>query len=157
MDYDKLYRIIGDKTPLKSDCGVLCGSACCKGDAGTGMLLFPGEKTNLNVIRENGVKIAVCNGICDRESRPLSCRIFPLFPVMEDGKIRIIPDLRGSSVCPLVANSDYVRFNKSFLRRLKKAGRILYSDRKCAEFCRGICDDITCCENIMKLTGDKNE
>ena len=30
-------------TPLKTDCGRLCGGACCQGDETTGMLLFPGE------------------------------------------------------------------------------------------------------------------
>ena len=30
-------------TPLKTDCGRLCGCACCRGDEQTGMLLFPGE------------------------------------------------------------------------------------------------------------------
>ena len=33
-------------TPLKSDCGRVCGAACCRPVQGeeTGMLLFPGEE-----------------------------------------------------------------------------------------------------------------
>ena len=74
--YKKVKRIIGDKTPLKKDCGLLCGGACCKGDENTGMLLFPGEETTLNIIEKDGVRLAVCEGKCKREERPLSCMIF---------------------------------------------------------------------------------
>ena len=35
--------LLGPLTPLQSDCGRLCGGACCQGDEQTGMLLFPGE------------------------------------------------------------------------------------------------------------------
>ena len=41
----KAYEAIGTLTPLKSDCGRLCGAVCCKGDDETGMLLFPGEES----------------------------------------------------------------------------------------------------------------
>ena len=35
-----------DVTPLKRDCGRVCGAACCRSPEGeeTGMLLFPGEE-----------------------------------------------------------------------------------------------------------------
>ena len=98
--YQKLYadanRILSDKTPLKKDCGLICGGECCKGDNETGMLLFPFEKTTLNIIEKDGVRLAVCDGSCDRNERPLSCRIFPFFPyVTPEGRIRVIPDIRG--------------------------------------------------------------
>ena len=35
--------LLRELTPLKTDCGRLCGGACCEGDEETGMLLFPGE------------------------------------------------------------------------------------------------------------------
>ncbi len=38
---------LSDLTPLLTDCGRLCGVACCKGDEQTGMLLFPGEEALL--------------------------------------------------------------------------------------------------------------
>ena len=51
--YSKLYAqvnsIIGDKSPLKKDCGLICGGECCKGDSETGMLLFPFEESSLSV------------------------------------------------------------------------------------------------------------
>ena len=137
--YEKLYkeasRIIGDKTPLRKDCGEVCGGACCKGDTETGMLLFPFEESTLTVKEKEGVRLAVCNGSCNRDERPLSCRIFPFFPyVTAEGKIRVIPDIRGVNVCPLISHFDDVRFDRGFLWRVKKVGRLLYRDDACREF-----------------------
>ncbi len=72
-------------TPLKTDCGKLCGGACCQGDDATGMLLFPGE----DALYENcafakvlsadfslggtPARLLVCQGHCERENRPLAC------------------------------------------------------------------------------------
>lgn len=137
--YVKLYaqanRIIGDKTPLKKDCGQICGGECCKGDEETGMLLFPFEESSLTVTEKDGVRLAVCNGRCNRDERPLSCRIFPFFPyVTAGGKIKVIPDIRGVNVCPLISNFNDVKFDKGFLYRVKKVGRLLYEDEKCRKF-----------------------
>lgn len=137
--YEKLYkeasRIIGDKTPLRKDCGEVCGGACCKGDTETGMLLFPFEESTLTVREKEGVRLAVCKGSCNRDERPLSCRIFPFFPyVTAEGKIRVIPDIRGVNVCPLISHFDDVRFDRGFLWRVKKVGRLLYADDACREF-----------------------
>ena len=39
-------KILEEVTPLKADCGRVCGAACCASLEGeeTGMLLFPGEE-----------------------------------------------------------------------------------------------------------------
>ena len=133
--YAEAERIIGDKTPLKKDCGRVCDGACCKGDEETGMLLFPFEESSLTVKEKDGVRLAVCKGSCDREERPLSCRIFPFFPyVTPEGKIKVIPDIRGVNICTLVSNFAEVRFDKGFLWRVKKVGRLLYSDEECRKF-----------------------
>lgn len=139
MNYNRLYKkaknIIGDKTPLYKDCGLICGGACCKGDEGTGMLLFPFEETSLKVTEKDGVRLAVCDGSCNRGERPLSCMIFPFFPyVTEEGRIRVIPDIRGYSVCPLVGNTDKIRLDRGFLMRVKKVGRLLSEDEDCYRF-----------------------
>ena len=137
--YKKLYkeanRIIGDKTPLKKDCGIICDGACCEGDSDTGMLLFPFEESTLTVKEKDGVRLAVCDGRCKRYERPLSCRIFPFFPyVTPEGKIRVIPDIRGVNVCPLISHFDDVKFDRGFLWRVKKVGSLLYADDACREF-----------------------
>lgn len=137
--YKKAKRIIGDKTPLKKDCGLLCGKACCKGDSETGMLLFPFEKTSLPVIEKDGLRLCVCNGSCSREERPLSCMIFPFFPYLTDeGRIRVIPDIRGSSLCPIVRNFAQTKLDRRFLRRVKEVGRLLKEDNECRAFLEGI-------------------
>ncbi len=137
--YDRLYKrakgIIGDRTPLKKDCGLVCGNACCKGDKNTGMLLFPHEKTSLDVTEKEDVRLAVCSGKCNREERPLSCMIFPFFPYLtQEGRVKVIPDIRGYNICPLVRNFEQTRFDRAFLRRVKEAGRLLIEDEECKEF-----------------------
>ena len=137
--YQKLYAkangIIGNKTPLKKDCGQVCDGACCKGDSDTGMLLFPFEETAFTLKEKDGVRLCVCDGSCNRNERPLSCRIFPFFPyVTPEGRIKVIPDIRGVNVCPLVANFGNVRFDRGFLYRVKKVGRLLYADEECRKF-----------------------
>lgn len=137
--YKKAKRIIGDKTPLKKDCGLLCGKACCKGDSETGMLLFPFEKTSLPVTEKDGLRLCVCNGSCSREERPLSCMIFPFFPYLTaEGRIRVIPDIRGSSLCPIVRNFARTKLDRRFLRRVKEVGRLLKEDNECRAFLEGI-------------------
>ena len=133
--YKKAKNIMQDKTPLKKDCGLLCGKACCKGDAETGMLLFPFEETSLPVTEKNGVRLCVCDGSCNRRERPLSCMIFPFFPyITRDGRIKVIPDIRGSGICPIVRNFTETKIDRRFLRRVKKVGRLLSEDDQCRTF-----------------------
>lgn len=133
--YKSAKAIIGDKTPLYKDCGLICGKACCKGDEQTGMLLFPFESTVLKVIKENENRLCVCNGSCNRENRPLSCMIFPFFPYIDvNGKLKAVIDSRGRGVCPLVSMGDVVLYNKAFIRRVAKLGRFLKKDEECRRF-----------------------
>ncbi len=142
--YDKISKIMGDLTPLYADCGQLCGGACCKGDSRTGMLLFPGEESPFTVIEgENGQRLAVCNGKCDRISRPLSCKIFPFFPtISENGRIFVEPDLRASRICPLIEHSEEIKFNPKFFKAVRKVGRLLAKDDNCREFLEEITKEI---------------
>ena len=133
--YTEINRIIGDKTPLRKDCGQICGGECCKGDSETGMLLFPFEESAFTVKEKEDVRLCVCEGSCNRDERPLSCRIFPFFPyVTPEGKIKVIPDIRGVNICPLISHFDEVRFDRGFLYRVKKVGRLLYTDEECRKF-----------------------
>lgn len=145
--YERLYKkaknIMEDKTPLKNDCGFLCNKACCKGDTETGMLLFPFEETTLTVSEKDSVRLCVCEGSCKRESRPLSCMIFPFFPYLtKEGRIRVIPDIRGYDTCPLVRNFPEAKLDRRFLRRVKKVGRLLREDDECRAFLDGISREI---------------
>ena len=152
--YKRVYALFENVTPLKTDCGVLCGGACCRGDENTGMLLFPGEQTALRVTENNGQRIAVCAGACERSARPLSCRIFPLFPCVDhNGKVRVRVDPRALGVCPLARQWENVRFDPRFRRRVKKAGKLLLRDPACAAFLREITaelEEISSFNEILK-------
>lgn len=142
--YDKIFKIMGDLTPLKADCGKLCDCACCKGDENVGMRLFPFEQSQLPVKElENGVRLVVCNGKCNRQNRPLACRIFPFFPTVDDkGKVYVEADFRGARLCPMITHSDEIIFDKGFFKALKKAGKILAKDDACLEFLRDSTEEI---------------
>ncbi len=133
------YSILRRTTPLSFDCGYLCKGKCCNGDSETGMLLFPGEEKlidkNIKIITtKNGNKLAVCSGICDRNKRPLACRIYPLFPliVSEEGKgiIRVVSDYRAD--CPLIQGN--FKFNKRFIKGIKRIGKFLLLNEETSDY-----------------------
>ena len=128
--YFKIKKMLKDSTLLKCDCGVLCDRACCKGDNVTGMILFPNERTDLKIIGTEYYKLAVCNGECNREDRPISCMFFPLMPIILENKIDVIVDYRGFSICPLIQNFEKVKFNRVFVSKVKKAGKLLTKDKE---------------------------
>lgn len=152
MMYDKIFKTMGKLTPLTVDCGVLCGCACCKGDENTGMLLFPFEESELEIkITENGDKLAVCDGTCDRSKRPLACRIFPFFPTIDDkGKIYVELDLRAHRLCPMIEHSDELLFDPKFLKAVKKVGKILSKDDECKKFLKKSTEEIDLYNNFLK-------
>ncbi len=133
--YKYLYKKLENITPIGVDCGQLCGAACCEGDGETGMYLFPFEEQMYDgtedwleiydsdfIIDGNPVKIAICDGTCDRKKRPLSCRIFPLFKC--DGGLK--NDLRAVHICPLAAgNITLEEYDHKFVENTKKVFNIL--------------------------------
>ncbi|MBO5857165.1 MAG: hypothetical protein J6Q87_02850 [Clostridia bacterium] len=149
------YSLLRKETPLSFNCGKICNGKCCKGDEKTGMILFPGEEKfldeNIKIKEtEDGLKIAVCNGSCDRNKRPLSCRIYPLFPIVtEDGKIKTIIDLRAD--CPL-KSCDY-KFQKSFIRKVKRVGKYLLLNEETKALYMELSDEITEQIELMSLLG----
>ncbi len=138
-------------TPLSADCGLVCGKACCKGDEETGMLLFPGEDTVFDVKEKNGSRLCVCEGKCDRSTRPISCIIFPFFPyITEEGKIKAKIDTRGINICPLISREEDVLFSRIFLRRVARAGRILAKDEECRKFLWETSREIDILDKLIK-------
>jgi len=141
----RAYRMLEDITPLHTDCGELCKGACCKGGDEDGMWLFPGEKEllesmNADFTYPNGeANIVVCKGSCDRKLRPLSCRIFPLFPVVRawsrtgNPKADAVFDIRALRVCPL-AKDDSESIDTAFRHRVRAAAKMLCRDREMREF-----------------------
>ena len=130
-------------TPLKTDCGRVCGAACCRSAEGeeTGMLLFPGEEALFAgrsgwVLRPAALgTLAVCPGVCDREMRPLACRLFPLLPVLREDGVRIAVDARARGVCPL-ARGGLNAFSPEFREAVRGAGVRLAEDEEQAAFLR---------------------
>ncbi len=141
------YSVLRKTTPLNFDCGKICNGKCCKGDDKTGMLLFPGEENfidpDINVIEtKNGDKLAVCDGTCDRNRRPLSCRIYPLFPVVIEeagaNKVKVCFDYRAD--CPLYIPKPEHEFNKRFLKGVRRVGEYLLLNEETKELLLDLSD-----------------
>lgn len=140
--YTYCYRLLEDVTPLPVDCGALCEAACCQssGDEEMGMYLFPGEEVmyskcppNFRIEPshfvyddEHALQILFCEPPCDRKMRPLSCRIFPLFPyISPTGELNVISDPRSKGVCPLSQALSVDELDPRFVKRVTKVFRLL--------------------------------
>lgn len=135
LNYREIYAILGNLTPLSADCGQVCGAACCGGGDGEGMWLFPGEEMDGHVLCENGRRLFVCGGKCDRNTRPLACRLFPLLPYLTDeGRIRVVYDPRAFRLCPPVRLQAHVRLRPDFVRAVAAVGYALRRHREGREF-----------------------
>ncbi len=133
---------LNNVTPLKKDCGRVCGARCCRPLEGeeTGMLLFPGEAEAYAELEgwtvRHGARgdIVVCPGNCNREERPLSCRFFPLLPLIgDDGAIRVVMDQRARAVCPL-ARQGKSALDPAFIDAVREAGELLAQSEEQALF-----------------------
>ena len=137
-------------TPLKTDCGTLCAHACCAGDEETGMLLFPGEETLYRDCAFGRVipadfslggqeaSLFVCSGRCERENRPLACRLFPLFlAFLKNGGTKVRIDDRARAVCPLC---DYgiAGLDQEFAQAARKAYDLLLENEACRAYLRDL-------------------
>ena len=160
------YSLLCDVTPKKYDCGMLCGSACCKEntahgtDGESGMLLLPGEKELLcgtkdfKFVKSDEGELLVCDGSCVRELRPFACRMFPFYPHIETcgGRyiIKIKPDPRASVICPVFSDFRKRKTHAEFLRNAKKAVRTLLADDDIA---KELCSQSDMISDIEKLRG----
>jgi len=148
--YRTLYKIIGDATPLRVDCGKLCDNACCAvTDEITGMYLFPHESvmyenmpawgevydTDFTYGEGKKARLFTCTGTCDRAMRPLSCRIFPLIPYAHKGEeLKIIMDKRGRGMCPLIDAIKIEELSDEFVKKVTGAMKLCMCNRETREF-----------------------
>ncbi len=141
------YSLLRNVTPLEVDCGKICNGKCCGGDGKTGMLLFPGEENLIDpeiaiIKNEKGDSFAVCNGKCDRNKRPLACRIYPLFPVVKKDEageyIEVEFDPRAD--CPLTTGEYEI--TRQFAKGVKRVGKYLLLNEETANFYRELSDEI---------------
>lgn len=139
-----LYRaraLFDDLTPLATDCGRLCAGRCCQPMEGenTGMLLFPGEAAYYEDLPGYAVKstpagmLLTCSGTCHREDRPLSCRLFPLLPVLRADGIKVATDLRAKPVCPLTRQGKNA-LRQEFVEAVRTCGKLLAEDAEQRRF-----------------------
>jgi len=140
----KARKLLAEVTPLKRDCGRVCGQRCCRPMEGeeTGMLLMSGEEICYRekpgwTVRETAQgPLVICPGRCDREERPLACRLFPLLPLPDaEGRIRVKVDLRARGVCPLV-RQGLAAMDPDFIAAVQEAGECLMQKEAYADCLR---------------------
>ena len=160
--YKSIYNFYGNTTPLLVDCGQLCGGACCEcsDEEETGMYLFPGEellfknKPDFKIIDSEFIyggtyaKILICKGKCNRDSRPLSCRIFPVVPYIKNGKSEIIFDPRAKSVCPLIELPNFSHLDPLFIIKTTKVVNLLMKFKETRLFLEGLTDIV---DDLLKF------
>jgi hypothetical protein len=155
------YSVLKRYTPLDFDCGRLCNGKCCGGDENTGMLLFPGEEKLIDpdiTVKESddGTLFAVCEGRCDRNRRPLSCRIYPVFPLIieNDGKEYVEVDFDKRADCPLTKGD--ITLNRRFCKAVKRVGKYLLLNEETAAFYRGLSEEISEYIELEKIFSKKS-
>ena len=146
-------RLLEGIPPLREDCGRLCTAACCRSLPGeeTGMLLFPGEEETCRSLPGFRLKptaqgtLALCPGTCDRSTRPLACRMFPLIPLLRGERVRVAADARARAVCPL-ARQGVRACLPEFVEAVRACGELLAEDPEGREILREMTrrqDDLT--------------
>jgi len=141
----RVRDVLMQPTPLKIDCGLLCGRRCCCSHPGeeTGMVLCPGEDgfcrdiPGFTLASSPRGQILRCQGSCNRMSRPLACRMFPLLPVVQDGMIHVEVARRAGSVCPL-AEESLESFDHAFVDAVQLAGDLLLNHPETARWLEGL-------------------
>ena len=145
---DTARKLLENVTPLKTDCGRVCGGACCRSMEGemTGMLLFPGEEDfyeeaeGFSMQPVPGGLLLICSGRCQRSQRPLSCRLFPLLPLLRDDGVHVAVDARSRAVCPLSRHGKD-GLDPAFVAAVKQVGELLAQDEAQAAFLRQLTEE----------------
>jgi hypothetical protein len=152
-------------TPLKFDCGRLCGKICCQArDDSEGMWLFPGEETlyadaDNFVIRPTGRTLAggrilywlSCTGDCRRTARPLACRFFPLTPSLNRDMVTVAIDPRARNLCPLAEGRQCLQ--QEFVRKVGRVCRELAQEPEIREYLGIVTAELAEFRQVARLLG----
>ena len=123
------------------------------------MLLFPGEEKIFCKLPEFTIEkikymdipkanLLMCDDVCDREVRPLACRMFPVAPSVDKaGNVSVRPDIRGRLMCPLW---DLSRVDRDFIKAVATALGILSADKKTLAFLRLMSAEVDELEKFYK-------
>lgn len=136
-DYRAIYGLLATVNPVPYDCGTICGEACCQsGDEDIGIFLLPGEEKIRNLSewesyeKTDDCYFVKCKGpkSCDRQNRPIQCRTFPLFPVLQpDGKFSVEANpIELPYGCPLIEAG--AKLDSDFIEATAKAWEKLLDD-----------------------------
>lgn len=152
--YKEIYAILDQAGPVSYDCGTLCNSICCSDssfdDGDSYIYLLPGEKEYLDLVGSGitiekqkrdehdlpkswgeYVFIARCpgKGSCERNTRPIQCRTFPLHPFITDkGKLEMsLFYLDVPYSCPFLEGKAKV--SDVFYKTTLKAWEMLVEDK----------------------------
>ena len=91
--------------------------------------------SNISLLNGYKIKYLTCSGHCPREYRPLSCRIFPVIPYINElGRMEFRLDLRSLRTCPIAYKSDEYVIDESFIENLYLAFPPLLKDKQVVEF-----------------------
>lgn len=158
----QVRQVLMDVAPLKIDCGLLCGAACCQSLPGeqTGMLLFPGEESycagveGFTLTPASAGELLTCQGTCDRRTRPIACGIFPLLPVVYPDGIRVEVDRRSRAVCPLTNESVHA-FDFQFVKAVQLAGNLLMEHPDTAHFLQQLSEGQQTLKQLQLQLGGK--
>ncbi|MDD4297434.1 MAG: hypothetical protein PHC69_10855, partial [Ruminiclostridium sp.] len=91
--------------------------------------------SNISLLNGYKIKYLTCSGHCPRECRPLSCRIFPVIPYINElGRMEFRLDLRSLRTCPIAYKSDEYVIDESFIENLYLAFPPLLKDKQVVEF-----------------------
>lgn len=159
--YERAYAILESVTPIKADCGRLCGKACCKVEEDiTGMYLFPEENvmfrdlpsyaslydTDFEYDYGRYADLFTCDGSCERHRRPLACRVFPLLPYCNEGEEpRVIMDPRGRGICPLARTLSVDELDPEFVAAVEKVTRLIMKNPQVRKFVYELSKQVDMC------------
>lgn len=156
-----IYRLLDRVSPLDTDCGKLCGAACCTSayehGEEMGIFLLPGEEQLhspqddwLDWSEESAEELGfpeswtdpVCfvhcktPPVCPREKRPLQCRTFPLAPHLDaEGTLTLVyNDMDLPYRCPLI--EEQMPLNDDFVQATQTVWAHLIRDPRIYDMVR---------------------